>query len=107
MKAYKVYCLGGEGATIVFADTANRAKSIAKTCDCCEDAAWTDIRVRREPKADSLYVGKMEIDWCDQEQRTVLVRDLGWACLEPSRECDDCAARTWCEWHQNEEVTNA
>lgn len=102
MKAYRAYEVGGEGATIVFAETASQAKSVAKACDCCEDARWTDIRVNREPIADSLYKGKPEIDWYDPETRLALVRDFGWACFEPSFECDSCEARKFCSHWEDE-----
>ena len=102
MKAYRAYEVGGEGATIVFAETASQAKSVAKACDCCEDARWTDVRVNREPRADSLYKGQSEIDWYDPETRLVLVRDLGWACYEPSFECDSCNARKFCSHWEDE-----
>lgn len=100
MKAYKAYEVDGEYATIVFAESAGKAKAIAKMCDCCEDSRWTDIRVEREPTADSLYNGDPEIDWYDQGQRKALVRDIGWSCYEPSFECDTCEAKEWCHWHQ-------
>ena len=100
MKAYNAYDVNGDCATIVFAENATRAKSIATLCDACEDSLWVDIRVSREPSADRLYKGKPEIDWDDQEQRKVMVRDMGWRCLEPSWECDTCEAKEFCSWHQ-------
>ena len=55
MKAYKAWVDYGEGSTVVFAETRNQAKVIALSCDCCEDATYTDIRVRRVKEADCLY----------------------------------------------------
>ena len=100
MKAYKAYEVGGDYATIVFAESAGEAKRIAQTTDACEGCDWVDIRVRREPMADSLYTGSAEIDWYNQDTRKVLVKDMGWSCFEPSWECDTCEAKEFCQWHQ-------
>lgn len=105
MKAYKAWVEHGEGSTIVFAETRNKAKVIALSCDCCEDARYIDIQVRRVPEADKLYKGKSEIDWYDPETRVALVRDFGWSCYDPSWECDDCPAKPYCHWHEQEEDT--
>lgn len=102
LKAYKARTINGDCATIVFAETASQAKAIAQGCDCCEDASWTEIRVNREPMADHLYKGAPEIDWYDPETRLTLVRDFGWACFEPSFECENCCAREFCRWFEEE-----
>lgn len=102
LKAYKAYEKDEPYSTIVFAHSVSEAKSIAKGCDCCEDAAWTDIRINRLPEADKLYKGHPEIDWYDAETRMALVRDFGWACVEPSWECDNCPAKPHCHWHEEE-----
>lgn len=103
MKAYYAREKDGDCATIVFAESATQAKTIAQTCDCCEDAQYIDIRVRRMPEADKLYKGLSEIDWYDEETRVALVRDFGWSCFDPSWECDDCPAKPYCHWHEEEE----
>ena len=95
-KAYKVWVDDGEGSTIVFAKSRNEAKVIAMGCDACEGARYIDISVRRMKELDSLYKGECEIDWYDTETRTVLVRDYGWTCIDPSWECDKCEARKHC-----------
>ena len=102
-KAYHAREKDGEYATIVFAENATQAKLIAKMCDCCEDAQYIDIRVRRFPEADILYKGLPEIDWDDPDTRVALVRDFGWSCYDPSWECDTCAAKPYCRWHQEED----
>lgn len=99
MKAYHAYEKDSDYATIVFAESAAQAKIAAKACDCCEDARYIDIRVRRMPEADKLYKGSSEIDWYDDETRIALVRDFGWSCFDTSRECDTCPARQYCHWH--------
>lgn len=103
-KAYYAREKDSDCATIVFAENCTQAKTIALTCDCCEDARYIDIRVRRMPEADKLYKGFSEIDWYDAEIRVALVRDFGWQCFEPSWECDTCPAKPYCFWHQQEDT---
>ena len=106
MKAYKAWVDYGEGSTIVFAETRNQAKVISLSCDCCEDAKYTDIRVHRMNELDRLYKGKSEMDWYDEETRLLLVRDFGWSCIEPSLECDSCNCKKYCSWHEEEGADN-
>lgn len=101
-KAYRACEKDSDYATIVFAESATQAKTIALSCESCEDAQYIDIRVQRMPGADKLYKGFSEIDWYDSEIRIALVRDFGWACLEPSWECDTCPAKQYCRWHEME-----
>lgn len=98
-KAYYAREKDSDYATIVFAESAAQAKTIALSCDCCEDARFIDVRVQRLPEADKLYKGLAEVDWYDAETRIALVRDLNWSCIDPSWECDDCPARQYCRWH--------
>lgn len=102
-KAYYVREKDSDCATIVFAESATQAKTVAQMCDCCEDARYIDIRVRRMKEADKLYKGLTEIDWYDSETRIALVRDFGWSCFDPYWECDDCPAKQYCYWHEQEE----
>lgn len=103
MKAYHACDKDSEYSTIVFAENASQAKSIALSCDCCEGAQYIDIRVWRMPEADKLYKGRSEVDWYVDETRIALVRDFGWRCLEPSWECDTCPAKQYCRWHEEED----
>lgn len=100
LKAYRAFEKDSDYATIVFAESATQAKTIALSCESCEDAQYIDIRVQRMPGADELYTGFSEIDWYDSKIRITLVRDFGWACLEPSWECDTCPAKQYCRWHE-------
>lgn len=102
IKAYYAREKDGDCATIVFAENTTQAKMIVKSCDCCEDAEYINIRVSRMPEADKLYKGLSEIDWYDDETRLALVRDFGWQCNEPSFECDICPAKTFCGWFLDE-----
>ena len=107
LKAYHAQEKDSDYATIVFAENATQAKSIAQGCDCCETAQYIDLRVHRVKEADKLYKGHAEIDWYDEDTRLTLVRDLSWACLEPSWECDSCRAKAYCRWHEQEEENAA
>lgn len=106
LKAYYAREKDGESATIVFAENATKAKLEAMTCDCCEGARYIDIRVHRMPGADKLYKGRSEIDWYDSETRVALVRDFCWACWEPSWECDECPAKQYCHWNEEDGVSD-
>ena len=104
MKAYHVRVVDGDYATIVFAESAREAKKLAMGTECCEDAAFIDIRVRREPTADQLYDGdRREIDWYDFETRKFLMENLNWSCYEPSWECDGCGLKPYCNWWEEDE----
>lgn len=98
MKAYKVYDSDSceNSSTIVFAENSQKARLVAMNTDCCEDAEYINIRAVRVPEADRLYAGKTEVDWYDMPTRIELVKNLGWACWEPSFECDTCAAKPYC-----------
>ena len=64
--------------------------------------SFTEVRLKRCPEADELYRGRSEIDWYDTSVRLMLVKDFGWACEEPSFECDGCVAKKYCEWWEEE-----
>ena len=101
-KAYKVWLDCGEGSTVVFADTRNEAKVIALSCDCCEDAEYIEVCVRRMQELDHLYKGQSEIDWWDKETRVALVRDHGWSCFDPYYpDCEECPAKEFCEQYKD------
>lgn len=105
VKAYRAYDEEScePGCTIVFAEDRGKAKVAAMASDCCENAEYIDIRVRREPKADKLYKGAREIDWYDDETRLELVKNQGWKCLETSWECKTCVAKEFCsQWEDKD-----
>ncbi len=105
MKAYQAWDAGSceNCSTVVFAETAQAAKVIAQRTETCEDAAYTDIRVKRLPEMDGHDRGRSEIEWYDPEDRKALVA-LGWACLETSWECDTCPERSACSHWAGEEA---
>lgn len=92
-------------ATVVFAETRGKARSLATHTEACEDVSFLDIEVRRCEAADKYYQdGKWEMDWYKKEDRIALVRDCGFQCaidtFEPE-ECQHCPASQWCDLHQD------
>ena len=102
MKAWRAYDadICGDYSTVVFAETASKARSVAMGTDALEGALYTDIRVNRLKKMDDHYRGASEVDWYNDEDRKTLV-SLGWSCEEPSWECDTCVARDECRWTED------
>jgi len=90
-------------STVVFAETAGKARSRAMWTDACEDVEFVNITARRVPELDSCYKGYSEMDWDDDEDRRALVA-LGWKCWEPSEwECESCCAKDICTHVMGEE----
>ena len=90
-------------STVVFAETAGKARAIAQNTDCCEDVEWCDISVRRFKEMDDHYRGYMEMDWWNEEDRRALV-EHGWKCWEPmDYECEACCAKDICTHVAGEE----
>lgn len=93
-----VYTDVSEGAVIVFADTASEAKTKALGHDVLDDAEYIQLRVKRIPKIDGLENCKPQDNYWDNGKiRLIMVRDYGWACIEPDgKDCEKCAARQIC-----------
>ena len=69
MKAWLVKVKDEFCATVVFAETRGKARSIAMHTDACEDVDFCDIEVRRLPHIDKYYKeGKTELDWLDKKR---------------------------------------
>lgn len=96
------------GATVVFAETRGKAKSLALCTSCCEDVNFCDIEVRRAPQMDKYYAeGKTEMDWSDPKDRIALVKECGFYCRHPiAEDCIDCPAREFCDEAVTEEGEN-
>lgn len=112
MKAWLAREKDSEYATVVFAETRGKAKSEAQATNACEDAAFCDIEIRRVPQMDKYYrAGKREMDWYNSKDRTALVRECGFFCVNMTMEdCVDCPAKKYCEKYKDcveskEEVT--
>lgn len=101
MKAYIASTKTENYMTIVFAETAGQARSIAMHTDTCCDAEFTDIEVRRYPKADSQYDGSSEMDWENPKHRLFLVSECGFSCIESDYfYCKSCIAKNKCDTYQ-------
>ena len=105
MKAWLVKEKDEECATVVFAETRGKAKSLALLCDCCEDAKFTDIEVRRVPQVDKYYKeGKWQLDWDNPKDRIVLVKECGFWCGYEAFEfedCELCSAKRYCDRYKD------
>lgn len=89
--------------TVVFAETSGKARAAALATDCCESADFTDIEVRRFPKADSQYKGRAEMDWNDSKDRLFLVKEAGFRCEYVEADCCElCSAKEYCEEYQEQ-----
>lgn len=98
MKAYLAWDVNScdNCSTVVFAENASKARQQAFHSETCEDASYTDIRVKRFPEMDGHYRGVGEIDWYNPEDRKALAA-LGWSCFEPAEwECSSCPAKELC-----------
>lgn len=101
MKAYIVQEQVEYLATVVFAETAGQAKSLALHTDACQDREFTEIRARREKQLDQYYDGSCwELDfWNNDTARLILVKELGWSCdpeYSDIDECEECIAKDYC-----------
>ena len=101
MKAWLVREKDAFCATVVFAETRGKARSVATHTEACEDAAFVDIEVRRAPQMDKYYTeGKREMYWCNSSDRIALVKDCGFVCDRDCWElgdCDNCPAKEYCD----------
>lgn len=101
MKAWLVYEKNETLSTVVFAETAGKARALAQHTDACEDVEFCDIRAQRIPQIDKYYTdGKLEMDWLKTEDRIALVKEAGFRCdkeyYDPF-DCESCPASKWCE----------
>lgn len=105
MKAWLVRVKDEFCATVVFAETRGKARSLALATDCCEDARFCDIEASRMPQADKYYKeDKKELDWENQADRIVLVKECGFVCDYDYFDHEDCAvcpAKEYCDRYQD------
>lgn len=108
MKAYSAWNEYTGFATVVFAETAGKAKAILISTDCFEGFEFTEIRPYRVPELDKEYRGHSEMDWCDDQDRIALVKQ-GWHCADDAfrpDECVACPAGKWCERRSEADAEN-
>lgn len=76
LKAYEARNKWGyrDYATVVFAKTAGKAKSIAMNSEACEGCDFIDIEVFRVSQLDKYYKkGKQEMDWFNEFDFVVIL----------------------------------
>lgn len=107
MKAWLVRERNEFLATVVFAETRGKAKSIALTTEVCESCDFCNIEVHRVQRMDKYYKpGKTEMDWCNPIDRLALVKECGFTCdydYRSESECQECSAREICDDYLSEE----
>lgn len=99
IKAWR--CINAEEfcSTIIFAETAGKARYKAMRSDSIGDSLeFSDIIVRREKVMDKYYRGLEEMDWFDDRDRVAMVREAGFYCGEyfDPEDCRACPASEWC-----------
>ena len=108
LKPMKAWLVRGKDefcATVVFAETRGKAKSMALSTEVCEDADFCRIEVRRTPQMDKYYVdGKREMYWDKPSDRLALVKECGFFCdrdyFEPC-DCESCSATEYCDQYKD------
>ena len=101
MKAWLVREKDQFWSTVVFAETRGKAKSLALSTDCREDANFTDIEVYRQSQLDKYYKdGKKEMDWENPQDRIALVKECSFRC-EYMENCELCSAKEYYENYQH------
>lgn len=95
-------------ATVIFAETASKAKTEALSSRDFTECIYTELRARRCPELDAYYKGKSEINWYDKEGRIALVKYAGLQCSPDVSDfevgCEECAANEWCgRWQDRED----
>lgn len=101
MKAWLVKIKDENYATVVFAETRGKARSIAMSTDACQDADFCEIEVYRQKSMDKYHTkGKTKMDWCNANERVALVKELGFFCGDDYLDldaCEDCPAKDYCD----------
>ena len=91
MKAWRCINYYEGYATIVFAETAGKARYIAMQSDMIgDDLEFRYVVVRREKKLDAYYRGVTEMDWYNAQDRMAIVQELGLSCDDDAFDPDDC-----------------
>ena len=87
-------------ATVVFAESAGKAKAICYQSDNFDGVEWIDLWAKRVPKLDDAYRGRTEMDWCDDRDRLRMVRDADYECsgeVDIDKEsCMQCPGFPYC-----------
>ena len=114
MKAWRCINYYDGYTTIVFAETAGKARYIAMQSDTIgDDIEFMDVIVWREKRLDAHYRGVSEMDWDNADDRIAIVQELGLSCdddiFDPD-DCKRCPAAEWCwkyhDWLEEEQETS-
>lgn len=99
MKAYAITVDSSDLTAIVFAETRNKAKSIAQYTETFGYVEYIDVRAKRIPALDKYYKGKSEMDWYNMRDRVAMVKEAGFTCSYEfeTEDCEKCSARQWCD----------
>ena len=100
MKAWRACNINDdEYATVVYADTATRAKAVVMADDYFWDCEYIYIRVNRIKSMDDLYDHEYVMNWDKDADRLALVKE-GWRCDDFFRDdCKACIGKEYCsEW---------
>ena len=104
IKAYHCQEDGMFYSTVVFAETAGKARYIAMCSDTLgEDLEFRDVHVRRLPALDKYYRGQKEMNWDNDADRIAMVKDAGYVCDDDSfdpDECERCIAKEYCSKYE-------
>lgn len=101
--AYAVSDLTGY-TQVVFTTTRGKAKSFAWSAfdfDC----PYTELRVRRMPHLDKFKNTKGFLDWQDNADRLILVKEASFSCLDDDCDCTSCCAKDFCGVYEQIVVT--
>lgn len=99
MKAWLIRENDTEGCEVVFAETRGKAKSIALGTDTFSECDFCNLEVRRVANIDKYYTnGKRRMDWSNQQDRLVLVKEYDFSCCDDcfGEFCEDCLSKDYC-----------
>lgn len=100
MKAWRATDPDCERVAIVFAETAGKAKRYC--CDYVDaigEVGFIDVSVRRCKEADKFYRGEPQMYWYDDDDRTLMIKELGFYCSDEAydaRKCLMCRDKDYC-----------
>lgn len=103
MKAWRVTDKNGDGYSyIIYAETRGKAITTAMnhTEGAFDDYEFTEIWATRAPKLDKFYSGHSVLEWDNEEDHLLMVREAGFYCSDDMDmtldECEECKAHEWC-----------
>jgi hypothetical protein len=96
MKAFVISSDCCEASILVWAGYPSRAKILAFHTDTFGNEEWTNLRCRREPRADGLHAVERIVGDHPSVDEGKLLRSLGWHQCEGNRiPCEKCELYEW------------